>query len=408
MTLEVLAGLSGKSAAYLSMIENGKRPLDRYSLILSLADALGVPPGELAPGASATRSVGPDPSSRGSAGPNGASARAGDCRVVQALDAIDNERLDSVGDNLAALVDHYSHAICAVAPTAIYDELLAVRARAGVVIGRVQSAPRRADLVLAACWLSNLLAVAACDMGEHGAARVWCTDSERLSQEAANPEPAAWALLTRSMVAYYQGQSRQSLTLATRGRVTVPLGSVVHAKLAAQEMRAAALAGDSSRMTQARHHAVKAMARLPAIRPTGVFSIAAGEEPPYTATSLMLVDDFRGALAATDRVIRAAYPLEARHRGTNPSGYARSLLILGLAQAGNRRLDDAVAAGHEALSGSRPAWPTLVLAGQLDKALARDFAGSHAAAAYHAHYLEAASSAAGYRSLPPPVSEDGT
>lgn len=53
MTLEVLAGLSGKTAAYLSMIENGKRPLDRYSLIVSLANALGVPPADLAPGASA-------------------------------------------------------------------------------------------------------------------------------------------------------------------------------------------------------------------------------------------------------------------------------------------------------------------------------------------------------------------
>jgi len=37
------------SAAYLSMVENGKRNIDRHSLIVALADALGVPPGELAP-----------------------------------------------------------------------------------------------------------------------------------------------------------------------------------------------------------------------------------------------------------------------------------------------------------------------------------------------------------------------
>jgi hypothetical protein len=162
------------------------------------------------------------------------------------------------------------------------------------------------------------------------------------------------------------------------------MGSVVHAKLAAQEMRAAALAGDAARMTEARGHAAKAMARLPAARPTGVFSISAGEDPPYTATSLMLAGDFGEAVTATNRVIQAAYQLEARRRGANPSGYARSLLILGLAQAGNRRLDDAVAAGDEALSGSRPAWPTLVFAGQLDQVLARDFGGSRQAADYHA------------------------
>lgn len=55
MTLEVLAGLAGLSSAYLSMVENGKRKLDRYSLIITLADALGVQPGELAPGMAVKR-----------------------------------------------------------------------------------------------------------------------------------------------------------------------------------------------------------------------------------------------------------------------------------------------------------------------------------------------------------------
>lgn len=50
MTLEVLAGLAGVAPSYLSMIENGKRRLDRYSTIISLAAALRVPPAELAPG----------------------------------------------------------------------------------------------------------------------------------------------------------------------------------------------------------------------------------------------------------------------------------------------------------------------------------------------------------------------
>jgi hypothetical protein len=165
-------------------------------------------------------------------------------------------------------------------------------------------------------------------------------------------------------------------------------------------MRAAALAGDAARMAEARSCAAKAMARLPAARPSGVFSMAAGEDPPYTATSLILVGDFGEAVTATNRVIQAAYQLEARQCGANPSGYARSLLILGLAQAGNRRLDDAVAAGHEALSGSRLAWPTLVLAGQLDRVLARDFTGSGQAEDYHARYLEAGSTPAG-RPRPP-------
>jgi transcriptional regulator with XRE-family HTH domain len=55
MNLTVLAGLVGVSAAYLSMVESGKRNIDRHSLIIALAEALGVPPGELAPGMAVKR-----------------------------------------------------------------------------------------------------------------------------------------------------------------------------------------------------------------------------------------------------------------------------------------------------------------------------------------------------------------
>jgi transcriptional regulator with XRE-family HTH domain len=48
MTLTVLAGLCGVSPAYLSMVENGKRKLDRWSTIVALANGLRIPPAELA------------------------------------------------------------------------------------------------------------------------------------------------------------------------------------------------------------------------------------------------------------------------------------------------------------------------------------------------------------------------
>jgi len=54
-------------------------------------------------------------------------------------------------------------------------------------------------------------------MGEHATARLLCADSERRSKDTGNPELEAWALLTRAMIAYYQGQSRQSVTLAACG-----------------------------------------------------------------------------------------------------------------------------------------------------------------------------------------------
>jgi hypothetical protein len=235
----------------------------------------------------------------------------------------------------------------------------------------------------------------ACDMGEHATARLWCADSERRSNDTGNPELAGWAMLTRALIAYYQGRSHQSVTLAARGRAKVPIGTVVHAKLAAQEMRSAAQAGDVTRMASARREASSAISKLPeGAATTGAFSIALADDPPYTATSLLLAGKFPESVSATNRVISTVYPAEARQRGENPSGYARSLLILGLAHAGSGRLDEAVAAGHEALASRRPAWPTMVLAGSLDQVLAREFPAASEATAYHARYLEVAGATA--------------
>ena len=50
LTLDALGGLCGVSGAYICMIETGKRSLDRYSMILNLANALRVPPSEFADG----------------------------------------------------------------------------------------------------------------------------------------------------------------------------------------------------------------------------------------------------------------------------------------------------------------------------------------------------------------------
>ena len=318
-------------------------------------------------------------------------------RVIEALDVVGNDHLGDVADSLAGLIDHYALTVCALPPAFVYDEILAVRSHASRIIERAGLVPRHTDLVVAAGWLSNLLAVAACDMGEHATARVWCSDAEQRSQDARCPELAAWAVLTRAMIAYYQGQPRQSVMLAAKGQEIVPIGTVIHAKLAAQEMRAAAMVGDATHMAHARRYAATAIAKLsPGATAIGVFSIALGEDPPYTATSLLLCGRFREAVSATKRVIQTVYQPEARQRGEHPSGYARALLILGLAQAGVGRLDEAVAAGDAALNASRPAWPTMVLAGKLDRVLAQDFADDRQSEAYHARYLDATRNPAGH------------
>jgi hypothetical protein len=311
------------------------------------------------------------------------------------MEVIGGSRLGDVADGLAELVDHYAGAVCAIPSTEVYEDILAVRSYANGVLDRAGPAARRADLAVAAGWLSYLLAVAASDMSEHAAARAWCSDAERLGQDSAQPQLAAWAALTRALIAYYQGHPAQSASLAARGQQLAPPSSAIAVKLAAQEMRAAAKIGDAAHLARARRLAARHMSLLPATAGLGAFSVPAGEDPPYTATSLLLVGRFGEAATATTRLIETVYP--PRVRDERPSGYARALLILGLARAGLGAPEEAAAAGHAALTSAAPAWPTRVLAGQLDQALTRDYPGAAPALAYRDRYLQATAPGSGYR-----------
>jgi hypothetical protein len=91
----------------------------------------------------------------------------------------------------------------------------------------------------------------------------------------------------------------------------------------------------------------------------------------------------------TRRIIDTAYRPQARAPRDQPANYTRTLLILALAAAGLGDLDQAVTAGTAALDCGRVVWPTMVLAGQLDRILARRFPDASAATDFHARYLDA-------------------
>lgn len=315
----------------------------------------------------------------------GGNADRGPSLVRQALETVSTDcpgLAETAAEMLDELVAHYAELVTVAAPAHIYQDLLGVRAYAGASLRTMPSAGRT-DVVAAAGWLSVLLAVTTSNMGDHAAAVVWCRDAERRSREAGLPEIAGWASLTKATMAYYQGQAHRSARLCAYGYQFAPAGTAVSAKLAAQEMRARALLGDANGMTRARTAARKALAQLrPNSAPTGYFSIRAdADDPPYTATSLLHAGRFHEAAAITRRIVDAA-PTQANELSAS---HARALLILALAEAGLGNTRDAATVGLSALgNGAPPVWPTLVLAGKLDRALA----GSPHAAGFRTVYRD--------------------
>lgn len=315
-------------------------------------------------------------------------------RLIQALNIVtpsDTHGPAVVADVLDDLVSHYSSTLYTLPPAEAYVDLLSARSYAAMLLDRApMSANRRSDLIVTSGWLSNLLAIATSHIGDHAASLVWCSDAERRSQEARRPDLAAWAALTRAVVAFYQGSPRRAAEVASRGQGLVPIGTVAHTRLAAQEMRSRAMLGDISGTTQARRRAATSLTSLRPDAPTaGVFSIAPAEDPPYTATSLLLLGRFQEAVSTTNRVIETTYRTRDVQPGEQPSHYARSLLVLGLAHAGLGQADEAAAAGQAALEGAQIVWPTMVLAGRLNRVLMREFADATPTAQFQSKLLQA-------------------
>lgn len=319
-------------------------------------------------------------------------------RVIEALNIILARDADTLGvavDSLQELVAHYTEILPSTPPAALYGDLLSVRTYADTLIGRAQATPYFGDLVGASGWLSNLLAVATSYLGDHGAALLWCADAKRQGETCGHVDLVGWATLSRATIAYYKGQPGRSSEIAQQGQQVTAAGSVVHAKLAAQEMRALAMLGDVDGMTQARSEARRAIDNLTAGSVSkGVFSIALADDPPYTATSLLHVGKFGEAAQATRGVLATAYPHSTfeQERSTN---YARTQLILGLAEAGLGNVSEAVAAGYAALGAADAVWPTLVIAGKLDRTLSRSYSGIPEVSEYHERYADAVRSAGG-------------
>ena len=398
MSLRALARATNYDPSHLSKVLSGHKPSSPY-LAARLDDALG------AGGAIRDTAHEPPPRTRKASTPQ--RELSGAVEALQVAMTGDPAGPDIGADGLAELVLHYAHALAVTPSAAVYGELLSARSFAGTLLGR-SARRQRPDLTVTAGWLSSLLAISAADLGDHAAAVIWCTDTERRGRDASYPELLGWAALTRALIAWYQGDPLASAAAAQRGQASGQPGSVAHAKLAAQEMRCHAMLGDTTGMADARRRAATAMAQLAPQAPrASVYSVPRAEDPPYTATSLLLTGMYAEAAQMTRQIIGTAYRPQARATRDQPTNYARTLLILALSAAGLGDLDQAVTAGTAALDCGRVVWPTMVLAGKLDQTLARQFPRAASATDFHARYLDAGTRVALPAPRPQPDKDPG-
>jgi transcriptional regulator with XRE-family HTH domain len=122
---------------------------------------------------------------------------------------------------------------------------------------------RHRRLLVAAGWLSLLLARLHFDAGDREAAEPGGDTALRLARQAGHAELAAWAVEALVSWALVDGRSRDALDLARAGQDLAPPASAAAVQLALDEAQAWASLGDRDQAAGARRLAALTSAMLP-------------------------------------------------------------------------------------------------------------------------------------------------
>lgn len=357
MSLRVVAGLAGVSAPYLSMVETGKRSLDRYSLIRDLAEALRVPASDLAPGLSEARADSQAPSvACRDAGPEPGDSIAlvtehepdlGD--ELGAIEAARRAGATDVGaaamEQLEQLVDVLAMAYPSTAPSKLLSKAGTwLEYVTGMLGGRMTLSEHRGLLVISG-WLSLLTATSLIDLRRGQAAEAYLNTAMRMAGEAGHAELGAWCLETQAWQAVSSGQYSRAVSLAQGAEHLAPRGSSALIQATAQEGRA------WSRLGAARD-TYDALARVEALvsplavpdQPEHHYHYDPSKAEAYVATTLSWLGD----PAAVD-IARSVLTRMESSPGARPRRAVAARIDLALALVGAGQEDEATGIALEAV-----------------------------------------------------------
>jgi transcriptional regulator with XRE-family HTH domain len=227
-------------------------------------------PSPLPPGAAADRSPppGPGPEAAPLADPvPDAWAGPGAGAVVDAMELARRAEASELGAAALAGVERAVARLRRAASATPPRELIpAVRAQLRYV-GRLLEGRltlgRHRRLLVAAGWLSLLLARLHFDAGDREAAEAGRDAALRLARQAGHAELAAWAVEALASWALVDGRFREALDLARAGQDLAPPASAAAVQLALDEAQAWASLGDRDQAAGARRLAALTSAMLP-------------------------------------------------------------------------------------------------------------------------------------------------
>jgi tetratricopeptide (TPR) repeat protein len=270
LTQAGLGRLAGYGGSYISAVERAAvRPshelVERCDQVLeadgvllmlwSLADAGHGPP--------ATGGAGPAPevaAADGWPGPDRTPRHAGRPPSPRTPPGLGPGTLSGVERTVTRLRE----AAAGTPPQALIPAVRAQLRYAGRLLEHRPTLGQHRRLLVAAGWLSVLLAQLLFDAGDREAAEASRDAAFRLAGQAGHAELAAWAVEALALWALADGRYRDALELAQAGQDLAPPASVVAVQLALDEAQAWTSLGDRGQADGARRQAALTSAMLPA------------------------------------------------------------------------------------------------------------------------------------------------
>jgi transcriptional regulator with XRE-family HTH domain len=222
-------------------------------------------------------SLGAAPRPTGPAGGDGAASPGGDAwpdPVVEALELARRVEASDVGEGAVAGVEQavgrLRRAATGTPPAALVPTVRTQLGYVGRLLeGRLTVAQRR-RLLVAAGWLSLLLARLRFDNGEREAAEANRDAAQRLARQAGHAELAAWTLEALAWWALVDGRFAEALELARAGQDQAPPASAAAVQLALHEAQAWTQLGEREEAAGAIRQAELCRAMLPGRPPPGL------------------------------------------------------------------------------------------------------------------------------------------
>jgi transcriptional regulator with XRE-family HTH domain len=148
-------------------------------------------------------------------------------------------------------------------PGALLPAVLAQLGYVGRLLERRPNLAQHRRLLVAAGWLSVLVAQLSFEAGDREAAEASRDAAFRLARQAGHAELAAWSVEALALWALADGRLTDALELAQSGQDLAPPASAAAVQLALDEAQAWSSLGDHGRAAGARHQAALTRAMLP-------------------------------------------------------------------------------------------------------------------------------------------------